>query len=138
MRTDGTGTCDSCNRSFNYSLIHNGFNDSVYAYCDQCGITALFNMYQVPKVIDAGSHGPITPAAEELTRPCDCGGHFRRGASPRCNHCKAILSAERAADYIERNAPGWAKGWRWQRSWNGAYAIVIEGRFVDGTWRKEG
>jgi acetolactate synthase-1/2/3 large subunit len=29
-----TGTCDSCTGSFQYSLTHNGFNDSAYAYCE--------------------------------------------------------------------------------------------------------
>jgi hypothetical protein len=29
---------------------------------------------------------------------------------------------------VEKNAPGSASGWRWQRNWQDTYAIVIEGR----------
>jgi len=40
------------------------------------------------------------------------------------------LSAVTATSYIESNAPGTKKGWRWQRNWSGLYGIVIEGRRV--------
>lgn len=32
-------------------------------------------------------------------------------------------SAEKATAWIEANAPGTKKGWRWQRNWIGTYAI---------------
>jgi len=45
------------------------------------------------------------------------------------------LSAERAAAYIEKNAPGTKKGWRWQQSWHGMYCVIIEGRSTKNNWR---
>jgi hypothetical protein len=140
MRTDGTGACDNCARTFNYVLIHNGFNDSAYAYCDDCGVTALFSWAsrKIPDGVEAGSPGPITPAVEELAAACACGGRFRAGAAPRCPDCRCVLSSEKAAEYIERNAPGWAKGWRWQRNWRGLYAVVIDERLVEDPWREAG
>ena len=53
-RRDGTGTCESCGHSFDYMLIHNGFNDSAFAYCDSCGMTALFDR-GVPRRQTAGA-----------------------------------------------------------------------------------
>src|SRR6185436_18700846 len=124
MRRDGTGTCESCAHEFGYMLIHNGFNDTAFGYCDRCGMTAFFGAYsaRTPKEIVVGFHGPMTSAAEKLADPYECGRHFRGTTAPRCPHCHETLSAEKAADYIERNAPGTAKGWRWQKSWSGLYA----------------
>jgi hypothetical protein len=135
-RTDGIGTCGACGQTFGYILIHNGFNDSAYGYCDLCGTTALFDAYSdaVPKGVDVGFHGALRADAERLVRPCACGGHFRGSAAPRCPHCAKALSAEASAEYIERHAPGTVKGWRWQRSWQGLYAIVIENRLAEDPW----
>jgi hypothetical protein len=36
-----------------------------------------------------------------------------------------------ATAYIEINAPGTKKGWRWQRNWQATYCIVIENRVVN-------
>jgi hypothetical protein len=45
------------------------------------------------------------------------------------------LSAELATTYIEHNAPGTKKGWRWQRNWSGVYGIVIEDKRIDNNFR---
>jgi hypothetical protein len=47
------------------------------------------------------------------------------------------LSAELGASYIEKNAPGTQKGWRWQRNWSGNYCMVVEDRKVENNFRKE-
>jgi hypothetical protein len=138
-RRDGDGTCKTCNQTFGYMLIHNGFSDSAYAYCDLCGKTALFSAWSptAPKGIDVGFHGPLRQAVEARVQPCSCGGAFRGSAPPRCPRCGERLSAEQAAEYLERNAPGTAKGWRWQRTWGGLYAIIIEDRVVNDPWIKD-
>lgn len=138
MRRDGTGVCSTCCHAFGYMLVHNGFNDSAYAYCDQCGGTALFSGYSelVPLAIDVGFHGPLKTAAETLVLPCHCGGRFLGTAAPRCPKCRAALSADQAAIYIERDAPGYSKGWRWQRTWQGLYAIVIDDQLTNDPWRR--
>lgn len=135
-RRDGTGDCGGCGATFGYMLIHNGFNESAHAYCDRCGTTALFDAYPaaVPEGVDVGLHGELRPDAEALAQPCACGGTFRGSASPRCPSCLAALSANDAAAYIERNALGASKGLRWQRSWRGLYAIVVEDRLVRNPW----
>jgi hypothetical protein len=135
-RQDGIGTCASCRQTFGYMLIHNGFNDSAYGYCGRCGTTALFDASStaVPQGVEVGFHGPLRAEAESLVAPCVCGGRFRGAASPRCPHCSAELSAEVSTAFIERNALGTAKGWRWQRSWQGLYAIVIDNRVVKDPW----
>lgn len=131
------GECESCHRTFEYQLLHNGFGDTAYAYCDRCGMIALLNFYsQRPAGAPLRVHGPIDRETERWLESCSCGGSFRRDASPRCPHCTAPLSAELATRYIEKNAPGTRKGWRWQRSWLGLYAIAVEGRMVSDNWRE--
>jgi hypothetical protein len=73
----------------------------------------------------------INKACESFILACECGGHFRAGASPRCPRCNEPISAVLATEFIERNAPGTKKGWRWQRSWNGTYCIAIENKIAN-------
>ena len=130
------GACEHCGGFFSYSLVHNGFHDSAYAYCEACGMCALFSGWfrDIPKDVSLTLYGPLAPTAEPFLRPCLCGGHFRANAKPRCPHCSKELCAEKAARYIESNAPGTRLGWRWQRNWVGVYSIVIENRFADNPW----
>lgn len=134
------GVCEACLQTFNYSLIHNGFNDTAYAYCDKCGETIFVSGWSkdIPPAANLKVHGPMNPEAEALLAPCSCGGRFSASAAPRCPHCLNQLSAELATVYIEANAPGTAKGWRWQCSWQGLYAIIIEGKSAKGLWRSDG
>jgi hypothetical protein len=134
-RRHDIGVCEHCKKQFGYYLIHNGFNDSSYAYCDACGLTALFSLWTVPKSISVKPHQIITPEIEPHIAPCQCGGAFKASAVPRCPHCQQTLSAVLATDYIERQAEGTKKGWRWQRMWTGLYCIIIEDRVVHDVWR---
>jgi hypothetical protein len=129
------GDCEHCKKQFGYYLIHTGFNESSYAYCDSCGFTALLDGWKVPKSIQMVRHQNIAPEIETHLAPCQCGGAFRAGASPRCPHCRQPLSADRAADFIERQAEGTKKGWRWQRSWTSLYCIIIEDKVVHDIWK---
>lgn len=78
--------------------------------------------------------GTVRAEIEPYIAPCACGGRFRTDAVPRCPHCHQQLSATEAATYIEGNASGTARGWRWKRDWQGLYAIIIEGREVEDPW----
>jgi hypothetical protein len=123
------GDCQHCRKEYCYQLWHSGFSDMSYAYCDTCGMVATLDYWNknLSRLPPMPSHYlEIDAALEPFLRQCSCGGHFRKGASPRCPHCNATLSADHAAGHIERNSPGSAKGWHWQRSWNGLYCIAIE------------
>ena len=111
--------------------------DCVYAYCDSCGKTAILSMWdkRFPKLPNFAGQQEMCAAMEPYVQPCECGGVFKRGASPRCPHCNRALSAELATSYIESNAPGTKKGWRWQKSWSGVYCIVLEGKSVGDNFR---
>jgi hypothetical protein len=134
--SDAVGTCESCGRTFSYRLIHNGFNDSAFAYCDRCGCEATLSGWHKAPEAQLKVHGPVNPEAEALLQPCSCGGTFRATASPRCPHCHTALSPEAARSYIEAHAPGTANGWRWQGAWSGLYSVIVEGRWVQDNWRR--
>src|SRR2546427_318075 len=91
------GNCEVCGRDFGYYLINNGFNESAYAYCSRCGMTALLDTGYVDRS-DLGipRHRAITSPGERLLSPCVCGGPFSADAAPRCPHCQSALSAQAA------------------------------------------
>src|ERR1017187_8306689 len=134
------GSCPSCRGRFRYRLIHNGFNDSTFAYCDSCGMTAHFSGYSkvIPAEVDLKIHGPLASTLEAEIAPCVCGGRFHGDASPRCPLWRAVLDPVASAGFIEKDAPGTKGGWRWQRSWQGLYAIIIEERQVNDPWKARG
>jgi hypothetical protein len=77
MNLNDTARCDACDKTFPYRLIHSGFNDSAYAYCDRCGMTALLSRYgPVPSGVPVRWHGSITIETEPYLQPCGCGGRF--------------------------------------------------------------
>jgi hypothetical protein len=133
-RTNDIGDCEHCKKAFGYHLIHNGFNDSSYAYCDTCGSTALLDGWKVPGSVQMVIHQRIMPEVEPHLMQCQCGGSFKATAGPRCPHCRQPLSAVHAASYIEPQAKGTKRGWRWQREWAGLYCIIINDRVVHDIW----
>ena len=109
-RQNHQGTCAHCGESFAYHLIHNGFNESCYAYCAACGMTALIDTLYKDRAADGlPRHRAITEGGERFLASCSCGGSFRAGAAPRCPHCREILSANEAASWIERQLQAQAK-----------------------------
>jgi hypothetical protein len=134
--TEPVGTCSACESHFRYAIIHTGFADAAYAYCDTCGMTASLNGWaaDIPPAAELKVHARITESVEPYLAPCECGGRFRATARPRCPRCRDELPAEAVRKFIEANASGIAKGWRWQGTWDGLYCIVIEGRVVKDPW----
>jgi hypothetical protein len=72
---------------------------------------------------------------EQYLEPCECGGRFSKGNSPRCPQCGQALSADKATGYIEAQSPGTAKGWRWQGNWRETYCAVINGQSVKDNFK---
>lgn len=62
------GVCEHCKQRFEYYLIHNGFNESAYAYCAACSTTALLDRWKVPKGIEVNWYGAITPGDRASSR----------------------------------------------------------------------
>ncbi|MFH0732288.1 MAG: hypothetical protein V2A72_05140 [Candidatus Omnitrophota bacterium] len=138
------GYCDNCSKKFKFRLIHNGFNESSYAYCDKCGKTTFFyeHYLKIPNkckwfFMRKERYEKINEKLEKFIKRCSCGGKFKKSAKPRCPNCKSILSARKAANYIEKNAAGLKKGWQWYKSWNGGYAIVIEDNEISNNWKDD-
>jgi hypothetical protein len=126
-----TGTCEHCGEDFTIELFHNGFGDNSHAYCEKCGKTAILSGWSKywPNGVKC-TQAEIAQEMENHLKRCECGGRFKQGSSPRCPLCKQALSPDRATEYLERQAPGAKKGWRWQRSWSGLYCAVINGQQV--------
>jgi hypothetical protein len=138
MSKTETGDCSLCGKQFSYYLIHNGFNNTSYAYCDTCGCTAFFSAYSTkPDGVVLEPFQKISRNVETYLQQCACGGHFRAVSSPRCPHCHQPLSGLAATTWIEANAPGAAKGWRWQKDWDGLYSIVVDDRRVNDPWKAD-
>ena len=133
VRKQNIGKCDTCKKEFHYYMVHNGFNNTSYAYCSECGMTAFFDLVKIPKSITVSfGQGAIPEAAEALLKKCQCGGKFTRNAKPRCPHCLNELSAETATSYLQANA---SKGWLWLKKWTGVDCIIIENRKTYEPWK---
>jgi hypothetical protein len=125
------GECEHCGQKFSVELLHCGFGECCYGYCERCGNTAILSGWSKQWPKDVKCTQAEMPAEMELhLRPCECRGRFAKGASPRCPHCKQSLSADKAAEWIEAQSPGVRKGWRWQRNWHGLYCVVVQGHRV--------
>ena len=131
------GICEHCEKEFGYWLLHSGFGDCVYAYCDSCGTTAVLSMWdeRMPKLPGCPGQREICTAMEPYIAACECGGNFKSGQAPRCPVCNQPLSAELATTYLERNAPGTKKGWCWQRNWRETYCVIIEEKWIKDNFR---
>jgi hypothetical protein len=138
MSEHKSGDCEHCRRIYRYDIYHSGFGDMSYAYCDKCGRLGTLSYWskQLPTWPSGCQRNQeICAELEAALTPCSCGGNFKQGAYPRCPHCLETLSADYAATHIERNSPGTAKGWRWQRNWSGFYCLAIEDPAVAGHMR---
>jgi phage FluMu protein Com len=138
MREMSKGRCEHCDRSFDYYLVHSGFGDCSYAYCDRCGMTAILSHWNIRFPKSRTGNAPyeeIPREIENFLELCQCGGSFRKGSFPRCPNCNQNLSPELATAYIERNAVGTRKGWRWQRDWKSCYCIVVENKLVEDNFK---
>ena len=136
-RKQDSGVCDKCSASFDYFLLHNGFNNSAYAYCSESGCVAILNGYcdQIPAGVELTVHRSINAEIEIHLECCKCGGTFRSSSAPCCPSCKKRLSADAARAYIEQNAPGTAKGFRWQNNWSGLYCVIVDQCVVYDNWK---
>jgi hypothetical protein len=128
------GTCEHCCASFDCDLISAGFSDVAYAYCGSCGKTALLDGYRMRRQFGIQMFRSIREVDEALLQPCKCGGTFKAGASPRCPACRLALSPERAATWMEAQAPGAKGGWTWQRNWTDVHCVIINGNSVMDNW----
>lgn len=127
MLTLYKGDCEHCHRTYRYTLWDARFGQYSYAYCDTCGMLAtLFYSSESVELLPhpAVKYREIDATWEPLLASCACGGHFKKGASPRCVHCKKPLSAEFAAVHIMQNVKG-AKNWRWQGNWKDRFCMAI-------------
>ena len=82
-----SGRCEHCQKEFEYRLIHNGVNNSAYAYCDRCSFTVHLDRQYAPiqKLEFLLQHPQrIYEYIDPYLKPCPCGGTFRHYAEPKC------------------------------------------------------
>lgn len=107
--TKHTQECKSCGKDSEGEIYHMGFSDMSCMYCDSCPRVLLLkdgnllkkNGIEWPN-LQPGDEGweyynrhllPIYEKLESLFKSCECGGHFRAWAAPRCPKCNDYLSA---------------------------------------------
>lgn len=85
------GECERCRSTFAYDLIHNGFADTAYAYCDRCGMTALLSgwLQIFPKVRHSASKDRLNQTPKVGSSNACVAAHF--GAM----HLHGVLIATR-------------------------------------------
>lgn len=134
-REQHAGECDACGQMFRWYTIHNGFNNSFYAYCSGCGTTAILDFYGTPltqhPAVAKLIAGEIPKQVEDLLKPCTCGSRFLPGARPRCPNCAhELLPRAGANDYASAGSQRKARGW--PLTWNPAqiYCVIINDRVV--------
>ena len=62
------GTCEHCGLYFGYTILHAGFGDIAYCYCDSCGRLATLSAWdaeaqKLPKPV--GWHGEMNQQIEQ-------------------------------------------------------------------------
>lgn len=129
--------CPACTGHFEARLIHNGFNNSSYAYCAKCGTTALCTHSAWPVSVPKSDYGPLLPEQISHLRRCTCGGAFHTHAMPRCPGCQAALDPIEATSWIESGSAGTEGGWRWQGSWLGIHAVVVGDIVLENPWSED-
>ena len=124
------GDCEHCLRTFRYTLLHAGFGDFSYAYCDCCGMLATFNysdsiLVNLPPPYRTAP-GNRLPTGSRFSIPAHAADIFAQELRRVACSATRALSAEHAAAHIERNSVGAAAdgtgketgptciAWRWK------------------------
>ena len=128
------GVCEHCQFAYTFYLIHNGFNESAYAYSESDPYVAILSRWTVPEGIPVPNHGKITVTHEKFLKESPAGGHFTSEAVPRCPNCGKSIDAEAARQYIEGVPDRGPRGWQWQGNWKGIYCIVFEDYLINDNW----
>jgi len=87
MGTSYSSRCNSCGASFNtnegggflFELLH----------CDVCGKEKSVSLEKYGGVRAPRSRERHQRKMEKVAGACDCGGHFRLNAPPRCQVCRS-------------------------------------------------
>ena len=91
-----TGSCDHCWWHLQLPTDSQyGFNESAYAYCNQCSFTVLLSGWAghpAARRVNLRIHERMTPDVEPLLKRCPCGGVFLAEADPKCPRCAQTLS----------------------------------------------
>jgi len=101
-KSDPVAVCSHCQQAYPYTRIDNQISESWYAYCSSCGaVGVLMSTKALPAEVYAKCGYELATEAEPFLPACDCGGAFRRGALPRCPHCKAEISRDDVINMLD-------------------------------------
>ena len=136
-------TCLSCGARCTVDVLSSGVGESEYLYCDRCSGAALLDFYasESSTLVHLGkdrwwqwraSAADMASIEAEL-RTCECGGHFRFSAVPRCPKRGAGLDL--AAVKRQLGASEWWRADTWRPSDDG-YCLIIDGRAIRNPFRR--
>lgn len=130
------GSCENCNQRFSYALIHNGFNDSAYAYCDTCGCVASSLLGREPPTASRFASTARLPRTSSGTLIDVAAGvsfelKHRRDARIADTHSRLMSPP----DILRRMRQGPRKDGAGNVNWQGLYCIIVEGRSIKAPWK---
>jgi hypothetical protein len=92
--------CPNCHQKINSEypdIIHSGFNDSGFLYCDKTGDLLTWSSFDKKYIELIGQTQPWQLSTkqkaiiESSLKACDCGGRFLFSATPRCPNCNSPI-----------------------------------------------
>lgn len=130
-------TCPTCKHSYYGRVLHAGFDDSEFLYCDRCFRIALLSIYSrsadillrlaVPALWSWRESAASRIEIEASLRGCECGGRFTFDAVPKCFNCQSVLPLETILEAF--GAHGW-----WGVGWRGFYCLIQEEHLVQNPY----
>jgi len=91
-------TCPNCKAKITRDhpdVIHAGFDDSGFLYCDKSGDLLFWSAFDptYKKIVDGVLPWTLSDEqkkkVESALKECDCGGKFLFSAPPRCPNCNS-------------------------------------------------
>src|SRR5262245_17088135 len=101
------GQCETCGKEFAYFLVHNGFNDSAYSYCNSCGRASILSGWydKIPAVAKLKLHHAIPETTEPHLEKCEYGRSGRPSMAMRLSGGRNDFSII----FCETSTTGWTE-----------------------------
>ena len=128
-------TCSACGQDFKVRVVHSGFSNDEFLYCDRSHHVAVLEIYSrtsslLLRLADECGRGlwdwresaEYRARIEGALRSCPCGGRFTFSAGPRCPRCRVPLALDEVRAQVELFG---------NAGWRGAYYLILDDGSVE-------